>query len=1170
MPGGRPSQGKQQRYPELEELAAWFHGALVDAGFGSVHEFISTGLFEKNAVYGVFNAARLLTLESTQALAAGLKRDPAQVVDVWMRAKEARDRDALAQQRDDRPRLASWTDCPLPSLALRNLLEAQSTAVERLPYSLLGVDEPSLSTIYVRQQVRLRTTAEREDPGAQREAPAEQRPATTASQAALPVSEALERHDHLLVTGEPGAGKSTLGHHLARALSRVWLREDSATAAPVGEPVVPVRVSARSLDHTGSWSNVLAAAVSRTLGRTLVQDPDAGMFAGRAQGARWLILVDGLDEIPDPRVRGEVIRAVAQHARPGSDYRFVVTTRALPESELSPLRAANVGDYAIQPFARPELEQFAHRWFTAQNPATATREAERFLRETSDGRLRELVRNPLLATIAAVAAVKDPGRSLPTSRISLYERFCGYLAGDRGARREVVAHLRRRHHDDPARLACIGWLHEHRFRLLAALARERLETQDPLWPVARDWVRDQAGGTLVEGWEEHLWEELIGTGLLVAAERELRFLHQSFAEFLAARSHADSIGDDFTDLDTWIRRGLKDAERTFALFTFALWAAEPNHDIAAVITRVLDSYDSRRVLLAGHLIAEGVTTPTDTAEEVVNRLVALACNADDFDTAVEAIEILGGLFDHPRAAEHLGSMAAHPVLAVERRMAAVVALERLTGGEKVEPLLAELLPSCYGAPLRRAAPMALRLGAGVVAQVRQRALAMVLEPDVGIWLRVEATEVLADLGLVPDVKAMAETVFADRSAKSWHLRKVATAWHDAAGIEAVAEIAARAAARPGDDHSGRLELAGFLLRAGDRAAATALARAVAGDPDARPWHVRNALVLLLRLHGDSEVRAITDQVERWSAEPQPIFELHAGVLLKNAVEVTPHPALVESVRKHIERSNPAVHGMADLIGGWLATRDGTAQKVVELFGDGRKFYSFYRNAIAEYLNDAGGRDEAWTWAEGVLRSPEIFSLDGYRDAARLLLKIDPETAAVALTDVAAGRPHPPKELLVGVLDALDPDHPAAATGVAALLADHPEVSGAELQKALLVRFTHGDSAAALVDAILSPQLSITDSRVLARALAASGELDFAMQAWSRLLTIQEYSFSDDLGLIVDLQCAGVGEWAAGRMRALIADPATAPRRRLRLRQMVAALEVTAESTTEPTTEPTTA
>ncbi|MFT7834772.1 hypothetical protein Q5530_01310 [Saccharothrix sp. BKS2] len=1163
MPGGRPSQGKRQRYAELEELAAWFHGALSDAGFGSVHEFLSATPFEKNAVYGIFGATRFLNLESTQALAVALKRDPAGVVDVWVRAKEARERNHLAQQRADQPRLETWIDCPLPTLALSNLLEAQSTAVERLPYRLLGVDEPPLSTIYVRQQVRLRAVVEREDPGAQREVVEGQRPATTASQSAVPVSEALERHDHLLVTGEPGAGKSTLSNHLTRVLSRIWLREDSVTGALLSEPVVPVRVSARSLDSTGSWSNVLAGAVSRTLGRTLVQDPDAGMFTGRTQGARWLVLVDGLDEIPDPRVRGEVIRAVAQHARPGSDYRFVITTRGLPESELSPLRAANVGDYVIQPFGRLELEQFAHRWFTAQNPATATREAERFLRETSDGRLRELVRNPLLATIAAVAAVKDPERALPTSRVSLYERFCGYLAGDRSTRREVLAHLRRQHLDDPARLACIKWLHENRFRLLAALARKRLETQDPLWPVARDWVRDQAGDALVEGWEEHLWEELIGTGLLVAAERELHFLHQSFAEFLAARSHADSIGEDFADLGDWIRRGLKEAERTFALFTFALWAAKPGHDTSAVVDRILSSYDPRRVLLAGHLTAEGVTTSTDTAERVVDRLVSLARNSDEFDTAVEAIEVLGGLFDHARVAEQLESMGAHPELAVSRRMAAVVALERLTGGRRVRALLAPLLPSCYGRPLRRAAPMALRLGADVVAQVRQRALDMVLEPDVGVLARVEAVEVLADLGLVSDMEAMAETVFADRSATAGSLKRVAAAWLAEPGARAVADVAALVATRPEDDHAGRLEVAALLERAGDKTTAAALAEAVLDDPTTDPLAVRDALVLLLRIRGDDGLPAIVDRVEKWLTQAEKVMTWYAGSLLMKAVEVTPHTTLVELAGTRLLKLVPSALGAEELICAWLATPDGTPQKLVELFDEGQLFYPYSRIGIAGRFYDAGGRREAWAWAEGAIRLSSFLTREMARDAAQVLLKADPEAAAALLAESASEGTRLGTDYLAGILDALDPDKPEAAIAVAADLIEHPKVTGTNLQKAFLVRFTHGDGegAAMLVDQVLWPELSFEDSRALVRALAASGERDLATAAWSRLLTTQENSFDEEIGLVVDLKCAGVAKWAAERMRALIADPATAPRRRLRLRQMLALLEVEADPAT---------
>ncbi|GAA3844974.1 hypothetical protein GCM10022243_09060 [Saccharothrix violaceirubra] len=1158
MPGGRPSQGKQQRYAELEELAAWFHQALGDAGFGSVHEFLALRLFEKNAVYGVFNASRLLTLESTQSLAVALHREPGAVVDVWVRAKEGRDREAMARERAESPRLERWTDCPLPTLAVRNLLEAQAVAVDRLPYRLLGVDEPPLSTIYVRQQIRPAATAEPEEPGMPRGTADERRSAATGSQAALPVSEVLERHDHLLVTGEPGAGKSTLSNHLARVLSRVWLREDSATKAPLTEPVVPVRVSARSLDGTGSWSAVLAAAVRRTLGRTLVQDPDAGMFAGRVQGARWLVLVDGLDEIPDPRVRGDVIRTIAQHARPGSDYRFVVTTRGLPESELSPFRSAAMGGYVIQPFARAELELFARYWFTAQNLGTAKEETERFLRETSDGRLSELVRNPLLATIAAVTAVKDGARPLPTSRISLYERFCGYLAGDRDSPRDLLDDLRRHYHDDPARLACVKWLHAVRFDLLAVLARERLETQDPLWPVAQRWVREHADAVLLDGWEEHLWEELIGTGLVVANERELRFLHQSFAEFLAARFHAESIGDDFADLDAWIRRGLKDAERTFALFTFALWAAVPGHDIATVVTRLLSSYDPRRVLLAGHLVAEGVATPTAVVERVVARLVALARNSDDFDTATGALDVLGGLFDHRWAAGHLESIAEHPDLDVGRRMAAVVALERLTGdSHRVRPLLTALLPSCYSGPLRRAAPMALRLGPEVVGEVRARALAMVHEPDLGIGTRVGATEVLADLGLVAEMKEVACSVFADRQANAARLKRVLTAWHDAVGAEAIAELAAQVSARPADDHVGRLEIAAFVSRAGDRATVEQVTEAVLEDPYASMYSVQEALIQLLRLRGDDGVAAVVTMADEWIGRAEAVSVWYAGSLLKLAVDVVPHDSLAKRAWAYIEVAALNGFGLKGFVGAWLAAGTESAGKLAAILGDGRCFHPSARVEIAGHLNGVGAHASASEWAESVLRNVDFTMREWSRDMARVLLECEPATGAATLLHLAAGRPCPPVDWLRGVLDALDPEYPDAAIRIAAVLADHPRVTGAELKAALSAQVIHGDKsdAEAVAVAVVRHELSFHESRALARLLAASGEHDLAIRAWSLLLSTQENGLWNEIELVDDFRCAGVEDWARNRFNELVGDPSLAPRRRRQLRQMLAVLDV---------------
>ncbi len=146
-----------------------------------------------------------------------------------------------------------------------------------------------------------------------------------------------------MITGEQGAGKSTLGNDLISRLARIWLRQVSAADPPLAEPVVPVRVPARTLASSGTWSAVLAEATRRILGTLLVTEPSPQMFTGRVHGARWLIVVDGLDEIIDRSTRASIIRTLGRHARPGADYRLVITTRPLPDEELAPLRAGHIG-----------------------------------------------------------------------------------------------------------------------------------------------------------------------------------------------------------------------------------------------------------------------------------------------------------------------------------------------------------------------------------------------------------------------------------------------------------------------------------------------------------------------------------------------------------------------------------------------------------------------------------------------------------------------------------------------------------------------------------------------------------------------------------------------------------------------------------------------------------
>nr|WP_281247774.1 hypothetical protein [Streptomyces colonosanans] len=451
------------------------------------------------------------------------------------------------------------------------------------------------------------------------------------------------------MTGEPGAGKSTLTSHLAWTLARIWLRQEASLSAPLAEPVLPVRIAAHALvSESDSWSAALEQAVRRTMRLSMVADPASWLFRSRVQGARWLVLLDGLDEITDADARRTVVKAIAQHARADSDYRFVITSRPLPDAELSPLRTAVLGEHTLEPFGPEELREFADRWFAAQFDADeqARAAADRFLDETEDSRLHELVRNPLLATIAAVNATVSPGRPLPTHRVSLYERFFARLLspGTSGGRQSA---LRRRLQDDPDRLELYLWLERNKRALLRALGRHRLEHEGPLLEAAADWVRVTGPACLHElpDWEEGLPDVLVGTGLLVNAEDGFRFLHHSFAEYFAAEVYADEIRADFPNAESWFWRVFQSDDHTLPLFVMCLWASRPDcaPDLLAERLSSGTAGGHSRSLLAGLLLAEGVRFGESHCRQVIERLERIGCCTGDRDDQDEAFDTLGGL-----------------------------------------------------------------------------------------------------------------------------------------------------------------------------------------------------------------------------------------------------------------------------------------------------------------------------------------------------------------------------------------------------------------------------------------------------------------------------------------------------------------------------------------------
>ncbi|MGW8377241.1 hypothetical protein [Streptomyces sp. ODS28] len=1177
MPGGRPAKdGGPERYPELGELAEWFRQAMADAGYESPNAVVRAELAQRNVVYGIHNGTRLLKREILRALAIGLGRDPAEVEPLWIRAKEAMDRAAAARQEEATRRLVSWAQLPLPALAARNLVEAQSRAVERLPYDVLGVEEPPLSAVYVRQHIRMpvhdedgSSRAASRAGGESGESPAgfDRGEAGDVRESVLPVPDALARHEHLLITGEPGAGKSTLSSHLAWTVSRIWLREDSSLESPLTEPVIPVRVSARSLiGEGGSWSSVLCAAVRASLGRSLVCDPPSGLFGGRVQGARWLVMVDGLDEIADRQARTGVIRTIAQHARTGSDYRFVVTTRPLPDTELAPLRGSLTGSYVMEPFGDAELRDFAGKWFAAQHSGDKERArsaADRFLKETEDGRLHELVQNPLLATIAAVNATVDPAKPLPTSRLSLYQGFCENLLSRGVSTGSSRTRLRRRYQDDPERRDFHVWLDARKAALLGALGRRRVEAEGSLMEAARVWVGEHGEGDLLGGWEAELREFLSGTGMVVPDGDDFRFLHHSFAEFMAARSYAEEIPEDFPEMETWVRRAFQGDERTFALFVFCLWSERAECEADRIALQLLDGSAGghQRKLLAGVLMAEGARFSEENHERVLDHLEAIGLHALDPDDRDAAFEALGALGQHPGVLVRLERIAARETLSEMTRLRAVEAFSRAGAREDAERLLLEVMDAMWGA-LPRATRVACGVSDTAREAARRRAHALVRGPAVDAFELSVAAEALECLGDPEQTEAYAARAIEHPGARRDHLKRAAEAWLKARPATAPYAIERCAAGRPPTDQVGRATIAEALDAVGETEPAGRIARTVLRSGVGYRDVLDTAARIWLKAQGEEGRSEIVAAIGASDAQLGHGLWV-PGVLMEALAKAGLEPDGLEWAPDVVGDHRWGVCGGGDVIAAWLAAEGSAAvPAVMERTQRGRALAHVDRLDVANALLDAGARAEAGEVAELTLRTP-LLRADSYEEAAGVLLKVEDDGVGERLERVWRTTPllAADSRWLRGMIDALKQGGEESLSRLRCRFARElvalGQAQGDDVFHALRVLAdSEGHEAVPELVRHLEqhPKLTWHRRRDLAQQLASMRADAAARDAWRHLLRRPSAPERWELSLLLDVQAAGAVDDAREWLQELIADPETFGARRLRLRQLLAWLE----------------
>jgi predicted Zn-dependent protease len=902
------------------------------------------------------------------------------------------------------PPLTSWDDRPDLTPALTDLLMAQREATESLPYTLLGVRKPDfLNEVYVQQSLRPEAPADRAVERDRRTSVEQPMPEQAdAGKRPVSVTEALNHGRHLIITGDPGAGKSTLGYMYVQRLSAYWLGA-GPERPPLAEPLMPLRIPARALAGKQSWDRLLAEGLSEALARLVTTQLRPDALGKRALGARWLVFIDGLDEITDTSIQRQVIKAIGYQMRRTPDHQLVVTTRPRLDQDITSLCPDQADLFRIQPFGQVELEEFARAWFRAQDAITAPERAADFLQQVRDNRIRGLVGNPLLATIAAITLTMRPDRPLPNNLVDLYEGFMNHLLTDTASGRTTISGLRRSLLDQPLRLHVFDWVARHRDAVITHLAIHRLESEGSLYEAAADYVAGHQdvvdSAELSEGWREDLRAVLDGCGVFGRAGEDLSFWHQSFAEYLAARDRAGQIPAGFPDLDAWIDRGLDEATRRFALFTIVLWSRREGHEIALVLDRLLRGQGTN-VLLAAHLIAEGVEVAEDQTAQVMDRIVDLIASSSVPETRLTSAsainEVMASLDHHTVGAptiDRLRLLRDQPEVAAIARIDCATALGHLTGSEEalrwlenfateVHPKtvhhIVDVMPGLAQDGVDRAERLLVRLGsaadadyvvvlvtAAMLVQLDRASRAVPLVRDLIRRLR-------QDPGITPGTLVMP-----NRSPDAGPLR-IRDAWQQPAPTWGeVAELAANAGCPDEALWSARRSLT---------------------SPQTTEAELSDAVTAMLTAVGADVVDEVTAAAE--SRPPAHVLEIASA--LDNADFADAAGGLARRVLANRQATADQIETAARIV---LAAPDGSADEVLALVQKRGQLRTEHQMSLATALTDAGAPAEARRVTRLLLDNPAIEPLDFWGIAS---LRLDAGGSAAAEDVFQAAVSHSPE------------------------------------------------------------------------------------------------------------------------------------------------------------------
>ncbi len=267
----------------------------------------------------------------------------------------------------------------------------------------------------------------------------------------------LDRHERMVLLGLPGSGKSTFVNFVALCLAGHGLENPTVNLdlliaplpdddervrrnkdeKPTPQPwrhqgLIPIRVILRQFAASGLPAKGEKASANHLWQHICVDLHEASLsdFADELkeelQQKGGLLLLDGLDEVPDAEQQREQLKAViTAFAGAYRKCRILITSRPYAYQQEN-WRLAGFADSTLAPFSNAQIRLFVERWYGNVAPLRNYKASEAQGRAEQlksaifrSDRLRVLAEQPLLLTLMASLHAWH-GSDLPDKRERLY------------------------------------------------------------------------------------------------------------------------------------------------------------------------------------------------------------------------------------------------------------------------------------------------------------------------------------------------------------------------------------------------------------------------------------------------------------------------------------------------------------------------------------------------------------------------------------------------------------------------------------------------------------------------------------------------------------------------------------------------------------------------------